>query len=118
MLADARFPPQPGTTCPNCGAALLERRCAQCGAVVGGRAEAAPQVAARAEALARNVSSVEQVFAMPLASTRPQSSGHGASWWVCVVVKPARQRVVLARGLAQEDAVALVGALAAKLNLD
>ena len=106
-------------SCPNCGAPLLERRCGQCRAVVPQRAEA-PEHTARAEALARKVSSREiaRVFAMPLASTRPQSAGHGGSWWVCVAVKPTLSRQVLARKLSEPDAVALAAALAARLNVD
>lgn len=106
-----------GLSCPNCGAPLLtERRCPQCGAVVPPRSVSTAQ----AEALAEKVdaSTVERVFAMPLASTRPQSAGHGASWWVCVAVKPTRARVVLARKMTEAEAVALAGALAARLNLD
>ena len=106
-------------SCPNCGAVLLERRCGQCRAVVPQRSEAAA-LAERAEALARKVSSrqVARVFAMPLASTRPQSAGHGSSWWVCVAVKPTLSRVVLARKLTEPEAVALAAALAARLNVD
>lgn len=50
------------------------------------------------------------VFAMPLASTRPQSAGHGESWWVCASLKPAMERVVLLRGLRRDEAVALAAA--------
>ncbi len=59
----------------------------------------------------------ERVFAMPLASTRPQSAGHGASWWVCAAVQPTRARVVLLDGLTEDEAVRVAGAVAARLQL-
>lgn len=78
------------------------------------------ELVSRAEALARIVDAaqVARVFAMPLTSTRPQSVGHGTSWWVCVSVKPTLTRRVLARKMTEGEAVALAGALAARLNLD
>ncbi|MBL8957972.1 MAG: hypothetical protein JNK82_44775 [Myxococcaceae bacterium] len=102
-------------SCPNCGARLVELRCAQCGAFVpqsGGEHSGAERAVKR---LAGAVA--ERVFAMPLASTRPQSAGHGASWWVCAAVKPTRARVVLAEGLSEAEAVRLAGAVAARLQL-
>ena len=103
-------------SCPNCGALLHERRCAQCRAVVASRGAEA----AGAEAAVRKLGGREaaRVFAMPLASTRPQSASHGTSWWVCAAVKPTLSRVVLVRGLSEPEAVALAGAIAARLKLD
>ena len=103
-------------SCPNCGAALHERRCAQCRAVV----PSAGGDDARAERAARGLGGAEvaRVFAMPLASTRPQSAGHGRRWWVCAAVKPTLERRVLLRGLEEGEAVAIAGALAARLKLD
>jgi hypothetical protein len=60
---------------------------------------------------------VEAVFAMPLASTRPQTAGRGASWWVCAAVKPTRARAVLLKGLEEGEAVRVAHALAARLEL-
>jgi len=102
-------------SCPNCGASLHERRCGQCRAVVpeAGGEDPATERAVRA----LKGASPERVFAMPLASTRPQSAGHGRSWWVCAAVKPTLARVVLLEGLSEPEAVRLAGAVAARLQL-
>jgi hypothetical protein len=115
-------------SCPNCGAALAGDRCPQCGAVVPAAAEGpldglaleGGRLSARGGLLGRRrlaAAQIETVFAMPLASTRPQSAGHGHSWWVCAALKPTRARVVLARGLTEEEAVRLAGAVAARLQV-
>lgn len=112
-----------GVSCPNCGASMMEGRCGQCRAVVPLSGDAAPEgVEVRAGRLTIRggrtieVARVETIFAMPMASTRPQSVGHGSSWWVCAAAQTTRARVVLARGLSEEEAVRLARAAALRLG--
>lgn len=60
---------------------------------------------------------VEAVFAMPKASTWPQSWRFGTSWWVCIAVKQTRERHVLRRGLSENQAIQLASDLANQLKL-
>lgn len=125
------------SACPNCGAPLAAGQCAQCGAVVPlkGAAVPAPRGAERTltgqvfEASCGNARlevrggrfrsfDVARIFAMPMASTRPQSAGHGVSFWVCAAAKPTLARRVLARGLKTIDEAAwLAFVLAEHLHL-
>jgi hypothetical protein len=98
---------------------LIEGRCSVCRAVLGRKGASGEAAASLIERAARSLRGrdVEAFFAMPLASTRPQSAGYGRKWWVCAAVKPTRSRLVLLDGLGAEEAQAVAHALAARLDV-